>query len=132
MTCKNILLYQSGELSATDRRAFEQHLKGCRACQEQLALANRVEQAIFAAPAAPEKLVEQILARTTRRPTWWIRWRSVLAGGIVALLIAVGISMQMSRPKVFSHSELVAYMSENEITEYTIFWQDLDLLENSF
>ena len=56
MTCKQILLYQSGELTPQEAEAFKKHLATCKACQARLALAQATEQSLTApaAPAAPE------------------------------------------------------------------------------
>lgn len=131
MTCKDILLYESGELNAAQRQAFEQHLKTCASCQAQLKLMHSIESSLIA-PAAPAALVERVLTRTTRKPTWWARWRTTLAGAMAVVLIAAVVGIRMLQPSSFSHSELVAYMSENVADEYATFMQDLDLFERTF
>ena len=36
MTCKQVLLYQSGELSSQEAEAFKKHLATCKDCQNSL------------------------------------------------------------------------------------------------
>lgn len=131
MTCKQVLLYQSGELSAQEIVAFKAHLATCKSCQAKLALAHATEQSL-AAPAAPADLVERVLLKTTRRTSAWKRFRAVWAGGVAAIAIAVGVGIHMWQPAAFNNAELVAYMSQSNPDEYATFLSDLDLFEQTF
>ncbi len=126
MTCKRWILFQEGSLSAAD---FKAHAASCPACQAQALWDEALGQALVA-PAAPADVVEQVLAQTTRRQSAWARWRAVLVGGVVALVIAVGTGVRMIQPSPFTNTELVAYMSQStQDDEYATFLSDLDLLE---
>lgn len=131
MTCKQVLLYQSGELTPQEAAAFKQHLATCKACQARLAWAQTVEQSVNA-PAAPAELVERVLLKTTRRPSVWKRFRAVLVGGVAAIAIAVGVGVHMWQQPTFTNTELVAYMSQSNQDEYATFLSDLDLFEQTF
>ncbi len=131
MTCKQVLLYQSGELSAQKTAAFKKHLATCKNCQARLAWANTVEQAAATVSAAPAHLVERVLLKTTRRPSVWKRFRAVLAGSVAMVALAVGVGMYMHQSPA-SHAELVAYMSQTSQDEYATFSSDLDLFEQIF
>lgn len=131
MTCKQVLLYQSGELSSQEAEAFKKHLATCKDCQAHLALANATEQSLTA-PAAPAELVEKVLLKTTRRASAWKRFRAVLVGGVAAVAIAVGVGVHMWQKPSFDNAELVAYMSQSNQDEYATFLSDLDLFEQTF
>lgn len=132
MTCKQVLLYQSGELSSQEAEAFKKHLATCKDCQARLALASATEQSLMA-PAAPAELVEKVLLKTTRRVSVWKRFRAVLVGGVAAVAIAVGVGVHMwQQPSSFNNTELVAYMSQSNQDEYATFLSDLDLFEQTF
>lgn len=94
-----------------------------------------LHEAISAAlvpPAAPAELVEKVFAKTTRRKNWLVRWRAALAGGVVAILVAVGLVYNLSRPRAFDAPALVAYMQQNEQGEYQTFLSDLNAFEQEF
>ena len=130
MTCKQILLYQSGDLNPQEAEAFKKHLATCKACQARLALAQATEQSLTA-PAAPAALIEKVLQKTTRRPSLFKRFRMVLAGSMTMVALAVGVGMYMHQQPA-THAEFVAYMNQSNQTEYVTFAQDLDLLEQIY
>lgn len=130
MTCKQVLLYQSGELTPQEQEAFKKHLATCKACQAQITLANAAEQGLVA-PAAPAELVEKVLLKTTRRPSLLKRFRVVLAGSVAMVALAVGVGMYVRQGAV-TNAEFVTYMSQTSQNEYVTFSQDLDLLEQIY
>lgn len=83
----------------------------------------------LAAPAAPAYLVERVFAKTTRRPSWWARYKLALAGGVAAVVVAVCMGVGYFRTPAFSTAELVAYMSQTQADEYATFLSDLDVFE---
>lgn len=131
MTCKQVLLYQSGELSSQETEAFKKHLATCKDCQAHLALANAAEQSLTA-PAAPEEIVNKVLLKTTRQPTLWKRFRAVLVGSMAMVALAMGVGMYMRQQPVATNAELVMYMNQSNPNEYIAFSQDLDLLEQIY
>ena len=90
-----------------------------------------IEQALTA-PAAPAHLVEKVFAKTTRRPSWLVRWRKVLAGSMAVLLVGIGVYAWHQESAPFNHAELVAYMSQTHSDEYATFLSDLELFEQEF
>ncbi len=131
MTCKQALLYQSGELTPQEAQAFKKHLATCKACQAQIALASAVEQSLTA-PAAPAELVDKVLLKTTRRPTVWSRFRTVFVGGVAVMVaLAVGVGTYVRQQPV-TNAEFVRYMSQSTQNEYTTLSNDLDLFEQMY
>lgn len=94
-------------------------------------LENAIRQAL-AAPAAPAELVEKVLARTTRRPSLWARYKMIWAGGLAAFLLAVGVGISYFHTTPAQHTGLIAYMSQTQQDEYAVFLSDLDLFEREF
>ena len=90
-----------------------------------------IEQALTA-PAAPAHLVEKVFAKTTRRPSWVVRWRKVWAGSMAVLLVGIGMYVWHQEADPFNHAELVAYMSQTNVDEYATFLSDLELFEQEF
>ncbi len=95
-------------------------------------LESAIAQAL-AAPAAPAALVEKVFAQTTRRKSWWVRYKMALAGGVAAVVVAVcvGVGSYVHNASV-SQADFVAYMSQTQNDEYTLFLSDLDLFEQEF
>lgn len=134
MNCNEILLYASGEMNATQKQAFEAHLKTCPKCQHALRFITQTEEAL-AAPAAPAHLVDQVFAKTTRRRKAHWLWvlKPVLTG---TALLGIGLLTMAT----FHHSDkaplnsdnFTAYMSEHLDDDYQTFSSDLDLFEQYF
>ncbi len=96
---------------------------------------NNWDEAIehaLTAPAAPAHLVEKVFAKTTRRPSWFMRWRRVLAGSMAVLLVGIGMYAWHRDAAPFNNAELVAYMSQTNSDEYAAFLSDLDVFEQEF
>ena len=89
---------------------------------------NVIGQAL-AAPAAPARCVEQVLAKTTRRPRWWVRYKMALAGGVAAVVIAVCVGVGHYHQAPLDHERLAAYMSQTQNDEYAVFLSDLNTFE---
>ncbi len=133
--CENLLLYTSGELPPQARKAFVAHLKNCAACREELAFLVRTEEALKA-PSAPPRPVEALLAKTTRKKSFfagWKAWKPALAG---TALVAVGVlAWWVGLPPdkgALQTQEVLAYMSEHLDEEYLTFSDDLKLFEQEF
>ena len=95
------------------------------------------EQAIsqaLAAPAAPAELVEKVFAKTTRRKSWWARYKMALAGAVTAVVVGVcvGVGHFVQTTPSYDKAQLVVYMSQTEQDEYATFLSDLDLFEQEF
>ena len=96
----------------------------------------KLERAIaqaLAAPAAPAELVEKVFAKTTRRKSWWVRYKMALVGGISAVIVGVcvGVGSYVHNASV-GQAEFAAYMIQTQNDEYTLFLSDLDLFEQEF
>ncbi len=128
MKCKQQVLMEQGKLT---EQAWQQHAKECPSCRETHRLHEALGEALQA-PAAPADLVDKVFARTTRRPSWLVRWRTVLAGSMVAVLVAAGAVYHTLQPRPFSNAELVAYMYQTETDEYGTFLSDLTIFEQEF
>lgn len=128
MTCKQFTSMTQGKLSEA---AWQQHAKSCPACQETMHLQEALSAAL-AAPAAPAELVEQVFAKTTRRKSFFVRWRMALASGLAAVLVVAGAVYYTLQPQPFDNAELVAYMYQNETNDYGTFLSDLETLEQEF
>ena len=95
------------------------------------------EQAIsqaLAAPAAPAELVEKVFAKTTRRPSWFARYKMALVGGVAALVVGVcvGVGHFVHTTPSYDKAQLVVYMSQMQNDEYATFLSDLELFEQEF
>lgn len=129
--CEQVLLYAQGELNAEDKAAFETHLKTCGACQNELKFLAKVDQAL-AAPAAPVRVIDKLLARTTRKKSVWARFK--LGWTVAAVAACMGVFLMTFSParQAFDAQELVAYMSTSADDEYTSFAQELTDMEDYF
>jgi anti-sigma factor RsiW len=134
MNCNEILLYASGEMNATQKQAFEAHLKTCPKCQSALRFITQTEDAL-AAPAAPAHLVDKVFAKTTRRrKSHWL-WvlKPVLTG---TALLGIGLltmaTFHHSDKNTLNSDNFTAYMSEHLDDDYQTFSSDLDLFEQYF
>lgn len=128
MKCKQLILWEKGQL---DQAAWEAHAATCAQCKQELALHGAISAALVP-PAAPAELVEKVFAKTTRRKSWLVRWRVALAGGVVAVLVAVGLVYNLTQPTAFNATELVSYMQQTGQDEYSTFLSDLEILEKEF
>ena len=95
-------------------------------------LESAIRQALTA-PAAPAELVDKVFAQTTRRKSWWARYKMALAGGVAAVVVAVcvGVGSYVHNASL-SQAEFAAYISQTQNDEYALFLSDLDLFEQEF
>ncbi|MCQ2410867.1 MAG: zf-HC2 domain-containing protein [Elusimicrobiaceae bacterium] len=130
--CENILLYAQGELPETDRAAFEAHLKACPSCQAELKFLQKLDEGL-SAPAAPQRVVDKLFARTTRKKTLWARFKLAWTAAAVVAVLAGVVAVKI-HPAVqpFEAAELVAYVNEDAGDEYTVFAQELTDMEAYF
>ena len=129
--CEQVLLYAQGELNASEKQAFETHLKTCGACQAELKFLAKLDEGLTP-PAAPAHAVEKLFARTTRKKSIWARFKwgfTTLAAAACAGVFLVTFSPTRG---AFDAHDLVAYMSTSADDEYTSFAQELTDMENYF
>ncbi len=131
--CEKILLYAQNELSGNEQSEMQEHLKTCVACQQELSFLHRLDQAMNA-PAAPEKMIDALFAKTTRKKSFFTTWKKVLATGMAALLVGVVVWVNKSSLDVqpFNAQELVAYMNVNLEEDYQWLDDDLTAMEEDF
>ena len=94
-------------------------------------LEDAIHQAL-AAPAAPARLVEQVFAKTTRRPGWWVRYKTALVGGVAAVLVGVCVSVGYFHRAAQQEDAELIYMKHAHLEEYAAFVSDLNLFEQEF
>ena len=128
--CEQILLYAAGELNATDKAAFETHLKTCPACQGELKFLTKLDEGLTP-PAVPAHVITQLFARTTRKKSIWARFKWELAG-IAAAACGAFVFMYLPAHQAFNAHDLVAYMNLSADDEYTSFAQELTDMEDYF
>lgn len=129
MKCEQVILYANGELEGTEKTAFEAHLKTCEACQQELKFLEATQSALTA-KTAPEKVINDLFAKTSRKKKWFAGWKPVVAGICAVGLIGI---MVFPRPdKETLDREVIVYMSENLDADYQTFKSDLDLFEMYF
>lgn len=128
--CEQILLYAKGELNSPDKTAFEAHLNRCPACQAELKFLAKLDEGL-PSPAAPERMIDQLFARTTRKKSIWARFKWELAGLAAAACAAV-VWTYLPTEQAFNAHDLVAYMNLSADDEYTAFAQELNDMEDYF
>ncbi len=128
--CEQILLYAQGELNADDKAAFEAHLKTCGACQAELKFLAKLDEGLTP-PAAPQRAVDKLFARTTRKKSIWARFKWELAG-LTAAACGAFVWTFLPAHQAFNAHELVAYMNISADDEYGSFAQELTDMENYF
>ena len=133
--CEKILLYAQHDLPADEQQAMQAHIQTCAACQKQLAFLNRVEEA-FVPPAAPSDLVDKVFAKTTRKKSFFARFKMALvSAATVAVLAVIVVANWQSAPQTtsgFDAQEVVAYLTANPDEEYELFASDLAAMEEDF
>lgn len=127
--CNEVLLYAQGELPEDKKTAFEAHLKTCEACQAELAFLAKLDESL-AAPAAPERVITQLFARTTRKKSVWARFKWAWISAAAAACVSVFLVPFFPQPQAFSAQELVAYMDSGPEDEYSIFADELTDMED--
>ena len=130
--CENILLYAQNELAAGDKAAFEAHLQDCPACQAELAFLQKLDEGLTA-PAAPQRVIDKLFARTTRKKALWARFKLAWTAAAVVAVLAGVVAVKI-HPAVqpFEAAELVAYVNDDAGDEYTVFAQELADMEAYF
>ncbi|MBO4675123.1 MAG: zf-HC2 domain-containing protein [Elusimicrobiaceae bacterium] len=129
MKCEQVILYANGELTGDEKIAFEAHLQTCGQCRAELQFLQKADEALVA-KAVPEKVVDSLFAKTTRKKKWFSGWKPIVAGVCAVGLIGI---MVFPRPdKDTLHTEVSAYMSENLDADYQAFENDLSMFEQQF
>ncbi len=128
--CEQVLLYAQGELNPAEKTAFEGHLKTCAACQAELKFLAKLDEGLTP-PAAPQRVIDKLLARTTRKKPFWARFKWELAG-LTAAACAAFVWTFLPSQEPFNAHELVAYMNASSDDEYSSFAQELNDMEDYF
>ncbi|MBR4591735.1 MAG: zf-HC2 domain-containing protein [Elusimicrobiaceae bacterium] len=128
--CEQVLLYKKGELNAQGKAAFEAHLKACPACQNELKFLAKLDEGLIP-PAAPQRMVDKLFARTTRKKSVWARFKWELAG-LAAAACGAFVWAYLPAQQAFNAHDLVAYMNMSADDEYTAFAQELTDMEGYF
>ena len=130
--CENVALYFYGELDEPAAAQFKRHLAGCARCQKALLFLQHAQQALVP-PAAPQAVVEKVLAPAKKTLPGWRRvWRAVLAG---VLVLGLGIYYFAAGPHpalADDGAELVAYISAEADADYQQFVSDFEVFEQQF
>lgn len=147
--CRNLeedlVLYYYGELSASDRRNCEAHLKDCDACRASLAEISKLLPITTAHDEPPptfwndySREMRRKLDAVAERETWWRRIVSLLSplpvpalatGAVllVALTLTLGKGLWQSSN---SAPDDPALMEVLPIAEQLDFFSDMELLDN--
>ena len=129
MKCEQVILYANGELTGDEKIAFEAHLQTCGQCREELQFLQKADEALVA-KAVPEKVVDSLFAKTTRKKKWFSGWKPIVAGVCAVGLIGI---MVFPRPdESTQQKEVISYMSEHLDADYQSFANDLDVFETYF
>lgn len=128
--CEQTALYFYGELPEAERAAYKAHLAGCPACRARLALLARTQEAL-AVPSAPQKVMDGLLARTSRKRVSVFRRKMAWAFGAAAVLLCV-CSGAFVGGGAYDRQETLAYLSVHMDEEYAAFAGELAELENDF
>lgn len=131
-SCENLALYFYGELDEPAAAQFKQHLAGCARCQRELLFLQHTQQALVP-PAAPQAVVEKVLAPAKKPlPSWWRAWR-VAAAGVLVVGLGIYYFAAGPRPALSDESaELVAYISADADADYQQFVSDFEVFEQQF
>ncbi len=130
--CENVALYFYGELEEPAATQFKEHLAGCAHCQKELLFLQHTQQALVP-PAAPQAVVEKVLAPVKKTlPGWWRAWRVAVAG---VLVVGLGLYYFAAGPRPAlsdEGAELVAYISAEADADYQQFVSDFESFEQQF
>lgn len=131
--CENVTLYFYGELEEAEKTLFRTHLEHCPFCQKELSFLQQTQQALVP-PAAPQALVEAVLAQTKPVSFWRKFYKPAL--GLVATL-AAGVCLLVLSPNqtpqpLQQQANWLAYVSVEADEEYNRFLQEFETFENEF
>ncbi len=131
--CENVTLYFYGELEAQEKALFEAHLPHCPLCQKELAFLAKTQEALVP-PAAPQALVEAVLAQT-KPVSFWRKFYKPALG--LATAMAAGVCLLVLSPNktqqsVTESANWLAYVSVEADEEYNRFLQDFEAFEKEF
>ncbi len=79
-----------GELNSEDEKAFKEHLKSCKECQQKLQVKEKIVALIKDAKVdvdPPKELINRIIASTIERKIIKINWRYVAIGAAATLIL---------------------------------------------
>lgn len=96
--------YVDDELPPEQREAVQEHLAVCPQCRGELARLTRLEEVLEALPSPlpPPELIDQVLARLSRRQVFW--WRSLalaaslLIGFFLGGTLGVDLYQELRQP----------------------------------
>lgn len=131
--CENAALYFYGEMDTQEAAAFKKHLPGCSKCQKELEFLE-LTQAALVPPAAPQSVVERVMAPAAARVSRWsLSWKKVLVGVCAAFLLGLGLTAGLKQqPGVSAADGLLGQIIQEYEDEYLAFAADLDLFEMDF
>ncbi|MBR2864655.1 MAG: zf-HC2 domain-containing protein [Elusimicrobiaceae bacterium] len=130
--CENVTLYFYGELDQEEMTAFKAHLPHCPLCQKELSFLENVQTALVP-PAAPQNVVNAVLAQTKKVSFWQKIFRPAL--GIGAAL-AAGVFFLVMGPNPSQtapdNTDWLAYVSVQSDEDFNNFAQEFEIFENEF
>ncbi len=130
--CENVTLYFYGELEAQEKALFEAHLPHCPLCQKELAFLAKTQEALVP-PAAPQALVEAVLAQA-KPVSFWRKFYKPALG--LAATMAAGVCLWVMGPQTQQtlpeSASWLAYVSVEADEEYNSFVREFEAFEKEF
>ncbi|MBR3604327.1 MAG: zf-HC2 domain-containing protein [Elusimicrobiaceae bacterium] len=131
--CENLTLYFYGELEEQEKALFQAHLPHCPICQKELVFLQRTQEALVP-PAAPQALVEAVLAQA-KPVSFWRKFYKPALG--LAATMAAGVCLLVLSPAktqqpTSQSANWLAYVSVEADEEYNSFLQEFETFENGF
>lgn len=147
--CRNLeedlVLYYYGELSASDRRNCEAHLKDCNACRASLAEMSKLLPITTAHDEPPptfwndySREMRQKLDLAAERKSWWQRIAGLFAplpvpalatGAVLLLALALTFGKGLWQPSASAPDD-ESFMEVLPIAEQLDFFSDMELIDN--
>ena len=130
--CENVTLYFYGELDQEQMTAFKAHLPHCPLCQKELSFLENVQTALVP-PAAPQAVVDAVLAQTKKVSFWQKILKPALGVGAA---MAAGVFFLMMSPNLSQstadNTDWLAYVSVQADEDFDSFAQEFEIFENEF
>lgn len=130
--CENVTLYFYGELEAQEKALFQAHLPHCPLCQKELAFLAKTQEALVP-PAAPQALVEAVLAQA-KPVSFWRKFYKPALG--LATAMAAGVCLLVMGPQTKQtlpeSANWLAYVSVEADEEFDSFVREFEAFEKEF